>query len=485
MAKNPVLIVHGWNDNYKSFIPLKQWLENNGYLTQDVFFGNYESMEDNVTFDDLADGLQTRFKEMIGKQQLPPLNPFSLDVIVHSTGGLVIRHWLHHYLVDECKGDLNRCPIQRLIMLAPANFGSRLAAQGKSGLAKLFKGGMAHGFETGRLILEGLELGSPITWQIAEQDLFSQRKIYRSVKNQGPYVFIFSGTHTYGELKGFVAPGANEDGSDGTVRASAACLNSIRISADYEDTGNPRAKADIGNYEPFAFALVPGKNHTEIVPSDPADGAHPSVQRILQCLNVNSDAQYETLRNEFEHDNGTFYANEAKKPDDERVHKFQQFLVRIRDDMGNDVYDYQLDFHVVDATIATSVWDVRDKSTFAPLKQYQDLTQFLQDNVIAHIYKHSVNQAYRTFFINLDKLNELKSKFPAGNAKPLIGMNVDAMGPTNDLAYDTDKLRYMPVEIPIPDGRGGSLDFFKANTSTMVEITLQRVPSLKIVDIVW
>jgi len=198
MAKNPVLIVHGWSDNYKSFIPLKQWLENNGYLTQDVFFGNYESMEDNVTFDDLADGLQTRFKEMIDKQQLPPLNPFSLDVIVHSTGGLVIRHWLHHYLVDECKGDLNRCPIQRLIMLAPANFGSRLAAQGKSGLAKLFKGGMAHGFETGRLILEGLELGSPITWQIAEQDLFSQRKIYRSVKNQGPYVFIFSGTHTYG-----------------------------------------------------------------------------------------------------------------------------------------------------------------------------------------------------------------------------------------------------------------------------------------------
>jgi hypothetical protein len=62
-------------------------------------------------------------------------------------------------------------------------------------------------------------------------------------------------------------------------------------------------------------------------------------------------------------------------------------------------------------------------------------------------------------------------------------MNIDAMGPTKDLQYDTDKLRYVPVEFPIPDGRGGSLDFFKANMSTMVEITLQRVPSLKIVDI--
>ena len=484
MAKNPVLILHGWSDNYESFKPLKQWLINNGYQAQDVFFGNYESMEDNVSFDDLADGLQTRFQEMIDKKQLPPLNPFSLDVIVHSTGGLVIRHWLHHYLVNECKGDLERCPIQRLIMLAPANFGSRLAEQGKSGLAKLFKGGMAHGFETGRLILEGLELGSPMTWKIAEQDLFSQQKIYRCLKDRGPYVFIFSGTDTYGDLKGFVAPGANENGSDGTVRASAASLNSIKISADYEDSGRPNVTADIGKYDPFAFALVPGKNHTEIVPSDPADGAHPTVQRIRQCLEVDSDAKYGVLRRQFEQDNEAFYANEANKPDDERVHRFQQFLVRIRDDMGNDVRDYLLQFHVVDATIATSVWDVKDKSTLASLKQYQDLTRSLQENVIAHVNKHSANAAYRTFFINLDKLDALMGQIKARNSNAFIGMNVDAMGPTKDLQYDTDKLRYVPVEFPILDERGASLDFFKSNTSTLVEFTLQRVPSLKIVDIV-
>ena len=82
-----------------------------------------------VTFDDLATGLQRRFMEL-GEKGTLTLEPFSLDIIVHSTGGPVVRHWLNHYLTDVCKGDLARCPVRSLIMLAPANFGSRLAAQG-------------------------------------------------------------------------------------------------------------------------------------------------------------------------------------------------------------------------------------------------------------------------------------------------------------------------------------------------------------------
>jgi hypothetical protein len=92
------------------------------------------------------------------------LDPFSLDVIVHSTGGPVVRHWLNHYLQDVCGGDLARCPVRSLIMLAPANFGSRLAAQG--------------GFETGKRILEGIELGSPVLWRIAHGDLFTSERRY-------------------------------------------------------------------------------------------------------------------------------------------------------------------------------------------------------------------------------------------------------------------------------------------------------------------
>lgn len=483
---NPVLILHGWSDNYGSFKPLKEWLRGKGYPAEQVFFGDYESMEDHVTFDDLADGLQTRFEEMIKRRELPPHKPFSLDVIVHSTGGPVIRHWLHHYIENICNGDLDRCPIQHLIMLAPANFGSRLAEQGKSGLAKLFKGGVQHGFQTGQKILEGLELGSPITWKIAEEDLFSQKKFYRCSKDRGPFLFIFSGTNTYGDFKGFVAPGANEDGSDGTIRAAATSLNSIKIVADYTQADNPTAQAKRGNYDPFAFALVPGKNHSEVVPSDPADNTHPTFQRIEQCLDVDTDQRYQDLRTQFDGENEAFYVGEAKAVEDgkkdnsERVHKYQQFLIRVLDDMENDVTDYQIDFHVVDNKITQSTWDSKKPDTLKPLKQYQKLTQFLQEHVVAHVNKHSVNASYRTFFVNLDKLTELQASIRAEFPGAYIGMNVDALGPTKDLTYDTDKLRYIPLETEIDDGQGGTVDFFKANTSTLVEIKLQRVPSDKV-----
>jgi len=86
---NPVLILHGWSDSAKSFEPLKDWLVARGRPSKDVFLGNYESMEDHVTFDDLADGLQTRLEEMVKAGEIT-LAPFSLDVIVHSTGAPVI-----------------------------------------------------------------------------------------------------------------------------------------------------------------------------------------------------------------------------------------------------------------------------------------------------------------------------------------------------------------------------------------------------------
>ena len=149
---NKVLIVHGWSDTYESFQTLKQWLVTQGRQSADIFLGNYQSMQDDVTFDNLAAGMQARLEVLLkeGKidadgQNKNRLKPFSLDVIVHSTGGPVVRHWLHYYLTQIVTGpdSAKLCPIQRLIMLARANFGSRLAAQGKTPLAKLFKGGVS------------------------------------------------------------------------------------------------------------------------------------------------------------------------------------------------------------------------------------------------------------------------------------------------------------------------------------------------------
>ena len=217
---NPVLILHGWSDNYQSFEPLKAWFRANGYTAESVFLANYESMEDHVTFDDLAVGFHVRLDALVRANRLPPLQPHSLDVIVHSTGGPVFRHWLAYYLANVCRGDRSKNPIRTAVMLAPANFGSRLAAQGKSALAMLFKGGVEHGFQTGRRILSGLELGSPELWAMAERDLFCDACVYPTDPAQGPFVFILSGTSTYGHLKGLAAKGRQR----GRLRRNGARL---------------------------------------------------------------------------------------------------------------------------------------------------------------------------------------------------------------------------------------------------------------------
>src|SRR3989442_9811274 len=74
-------------------------------------------------------------------------------------------------------------------------------------------------------------------------------------------------------------------------------------------------------------------------------------------------------------------------------------------------------------------------------------------------------------------LADLRRKFPAA----YIGMNLDATGPTNDLTYNTDPLKYLPVEVPIPsDEAGHHVTFFPRNTSTLIDIRIDRIPTDRI-----
>jgi pimeloyl-ACP methyl ester carboxylesterase len=485
IEKRQVLIVHGWSDSYQSFQPLKNLLVAAGYQTTQVFLGNYASMRDEVTFDDLATGLQQRFVEMI-KDGALNLEPFSLDVIVHSTGGPVVRHWLNHYLRDICGGDLARCPVRSLIMLAPANFGSRLAAQGKSALAKLFKGGMKNGFETGKRILEGLELGSPVLWQIAHDDLFATQRRYPCTP-QGPFVYVLSGSDTYGQLKGLVAKGANENGSDGTVRAAAASMNSIKINANYTQPDHAKADIVFQPNEPFAFRIMPSMNHSTIVPRADATATNATFVQIQECLRTSTLEQYKVLTDQWENDTKAFFAAEKAKPSDQSVDPHQQFIVRVRDEIGNDVTDYRLDFHVVDASIRTSAWQNDDeelqKEALRKLQAYQDLTMFLTEEVLLDVQPHSVNPSYRTFFVNLRRLEELRARLQADARRPYIGMNVDAVPRGLGLTYATDELRYVPVDRPLEVRGGQPVTFFKESTSTLVDITLQGVQGREVIQV--
>jgi len=476
---NPILIVHGWSDDYKSFRPLRSLLVKAGYKATDVFLGNYASMRDDVTFDDVSYGLQMRLYGLVKDgvikgtvdKKIPggfSLNPFSVDVIVHSTGGPVVRNWLNLYLRDVWGGDFTKSPIRHFIMLAPANFGSRLAAQGKSTLAKLFKGGMGNGFETGRKILEGLELGSPFLWGLADRDLFRD-PIFPST-TQGTFLYILSGTDTYGKLKGLVAKGASENGSDGTIRAASASLDSVKFEVDFRDPDNPDVKTISQKNESPVFKLVEGCNHSTIVPDPNATANHPAFKIIQNCLSIENSTGYEILRNKFDTENEQLYEKNkeycANNTFVDPINRFQQFVVRVLDNMDNAVTDYRLDFHVVDNSIKVSTWI--DQSPPRELDKYSTYNARIMDEVISDVEQHSVDKSYRTFFINIDALNKLMNDLTKAYPQAYIAMNFDALPSAPGVSYNTDFIKYVPLNAVLK----GKF-FFKENTTTLIKIKLQ------------
>ena len=158
-----VAILHGWSDKGQSFQPLRDFLTANGFPTQDVFLGNYISMDDDVRVEDVAKRMDVVIQGLMDSGKLR--KPF--DLIVHSTGALVARQWMLN--LHQAGREI---PVGRFVMLAPANFGSKLAAVGKSMIGRITKG-LSNRLETGEEMLRALELGSPYQWGLTRQDLLA------------------------------------------------------------------------------------------------------------------------------------------------------------------------------------------------------------------------------------------------------------------------------------------------------------------------
>src|SRR5277367_6273204 len=112
-----VAILHGWSDTSKSFKPLVSCLDNHGFKPVPIWLGDYISLDDDVRIEDVAKRMQQVVQDKM------------------ATEGLVAREWLAKHYPDG-----KNSPVKRLVMLAPANFGSKLAAKGQSMLGRVVKG---------------------------------------------------------------------------------------------------------------------------------------------------------------------------------------------------------------------------------------------------------------------------------------------------------------------------------------------------------
>jgi pimeloyl-ACP methyl ester carboxylesterase len=469
-ARNQVVILHGWSDTSDSFVPLANFLKTRGFQVLDLFLADYISMDDDVSIEDAAKAMQAAVAAKIAGGELKP--PF--DLIVHSTGGLVSRTWLAAYC---CGMPPAQMPVQRLVMIAPANFGSKLADVGQTILGRVVKG-WDHGFHTGKLMLNGLALGSPFQWDLAARDLFALDErdgatVY-GADLVWPFVVVGSMPYQHG-LRQMV----NENGSDGTVRVAAANLNAYGATLDFTRdkaptvmrmTGSASVAAAQGALIPwkrrcddgmqFPLAVMARRDHASITdPTVSGDNETAAEQAqfqacLLDALGCPSYAQYQGLQQAWR---AISDAVQNASSADEDHHMHLQINVRVVDEYEKPVTDYMIEF-------------------LAPnYAQNTDLTGMFHDKVIKDVHRNAEDASVRTIYVDRQRMFELfYARIPADQAKELR-LSVSAASPGDNVKYFADAFGGKGEFVVHSEDEADR--WLQRNATHFLKIVIPRVPS--------
>ena len=372
-----LIIIHGWSDEASSFNQLARKLTAPGparlYSSEirHLRLADYMSLDDEIGYDDLVEAMQRAWV----KEELPTA-PRSVDVIIHSTGGLVVRHWLTNYFKPETS------PIKRLLMLAPANFGSPLAHTGRSMIGRAVKGwNGTRLFETGTKILKGLEIASPYSWSLAEKDIFTKEQYY------GPeriLCTVLVGNTGYNGISAL----ANKPGTDGTVRVSTANLNATKLELDFTRPHEPVAITGRLDQGSIAFGVADQEDHSSIAAKDNGPHKKSTWNLIREALTV-EDSDFPKWQDTLTKHNQEV-TQKAERRRGSHHDSYQNTVIRVIDDQGSSVQDYVIEFFVND-----------DNG-----RRNRHRTRLLQENIVANVHAWCDDASYRSFLVNCTELSK-------------------------------------------------------------------------------
>lgn len=462
-----VLIIHGWSDTSKSFHSLADFLNTNGFKVTELWLGDYISMDDDVRVADVGKRMGQVIDEMIASEKLA--SPF--DVIVHSTGGLVVREWL----TKKYQGAADRCPMKRLIMLAPANYGSKLAAIGKSMLGRIVKG-YNNWFHTGTAMLNDLELGSPYQLELVQRDILiapgdTNNDRYYGEDRVWPFVIV--GTHPYPSLLRQIV---NENGADGTVRVCAANLNAQGVTIDFRETDIEIAMQPWGSrLDGFSIplAVLPTRTHGSIVDPDRADSDNQEDidetsdekdqlgNLILQALTCNDFLTYKDMQVKWDllTENTASLHSRPSIAEPDIYHQYMQANFSVTDDYGQFVTDYFLEF-------------------FSNTRKANDNANvFLHKSVIEDVKVNSQNAAMRNIYF--DRTDLVEGYYPQvpGAADPVLYMSISAASPGKNINYFESERVGAELQVPIHCEGDITQRWLKKNSTHFVNIIIPRLPN--------
>jgi hypothetical protein len=436
-------MIHGWSVTSETLKPLSAFLKKAGVNVIDIWLADYLSLNDEITVQDLGQAMGRAIRDKKISQDSK-----QFDVIVHSTGGLVVRQYLNHYFGNQP----DKCPIAHLLMLAPANFGSPLAHLGKSMIGRLRLGWKwDHFLQSGAGILDALELASPISWQMAERDLFNpENKLFTT---DNIYTTILVGTDAY---PGGLAGAMHEDGSDGTVRTATANLNASFIKLLFKDEGAFESYPQKKYYDPIAFGVPYGHNHGSIITPDAWDDRLKEI--VLRSLQINSKKQYDDHLLELNHLTEETFAKGAQETEGSakqkdkaaRYHQYQHVVTRVHDQFGAGIDDYFIEF-------------------FQKQDDNKDMVlQKVQREILEKVRPYSKAASHRSFWFDItDMKKEILDKGQR------VEMSLCAAALSKRISY-LDPGSYLTVV------GAENQTFLQSNTTLFVDIELPRVQSREV-----
>ena len=468
-AQGRVLLIHGYSADWSAFLPWKAALSAAGIATETISVGNYVTLNNEVTIKDLGEAFDRALRMTKFAEEIPG-DGWTFDTVVHSTGMLVLRQWLTSdpYPPSDERSRIRR--LKHLVGLAPATFGSPQAKKGRSWLGALVKGNHDLGpdfLNAGDMVLDGLELASKYTWDLALKDMVGSTPLYD--KGDGtPYVAVFIGNVPYSGISAV----ANSPGCDGTVRWAGCALNTRKVTLDFRrhaqlDPVDPMKRVLISDWSSERLSApmiaVDGQNHGTII----ADPKPEVVSLVHDFFGIKNKDEYDA----WEAGALAFGApSQAKMDTSDEVTNgagWQQLWIHMVDDHGDGVTDYNIQLYH-GSELAES--DDPEKESV---------------KLIADTY--SSDSSYRCFYIHLTqemlalKANNKKMwmELIASSGSALIEY-IAYTGSADDplrLAIDShDSTANKPVKMDITALTEGGASLFYPYTTTLLEVFVQREP---------
>jgi len=275
-----VVLVHGYSvRTLDSYGILPQLLQDNNFTANEIYLSAFDSLNDEITCDDLAAALETRISELESKN----FNVADSAFIVHSTGAIITRRWiLNRFAVGK--------PVpSHFISLAGANHGSALAQLGTMQLVYFYRF-LSGGTQVGKEVLQDLDFGSDFLLKLNEEWLDS----FNAEKPLPVWPFSLIG-NDHSALDHQLFWQTHENGSDGTVRISAGNLNYQFLSINQNDAVPAISVKTLPQIVPHL--VLPGVSHTgdNGIIGGNADTMAAVFPHILESLNVRDDIAYAAL----------------------------------------------------------------------------------------------------------------------------------------------------------------------------------------------